>query len=43
MGYAVFGVTGRVGVGSPVEMKGLWISVRLDFILSRERSRSGGE
>ncbi len=38
MGYAVFGITGLVDVGSPVEMKGLWISVRLDCLLSRRRN-----
>jgi hypothetical protein len=37
IGYAVFGITGRVDVGGPVTIKGLWISVRLDCLLSRTR------
>lgn len=36
LGYAVFGITGHVDTGRPVEMKGLWISVRLDSILQQK-------
>ena len=32
VGYAFFGMTGRVGIGSPIEMKGLWISARLEGV-----------
>jgi hypothetical protein len=42
MGYAVFGIIGRVDVGAPVAIKGPWLSVRLDCIFQRKR-RSGGQ
>ncbi len=35
VGYVIFGLTGRVGIDSPVEMKGPWISLALDGIFFR--------
>ncbi len=37
VGYAFFGIVGRVDVGAPVAIRGPWLSVRLDCIFQRKR------